>query len=167
MPSRSVDEMAVTFPEQLCRHITLESETTHLLAKLAEWGLPFGIVTNGSAGQRFKVEALGLHRQTSCVFVSALFGARKPEQAIFLAAADCLGMAPHEVLFVGDNPAADIVGARNAGMRTAWLPRGRPWPAHLDPPCADLTVLSLAALVPALDASHAPSRGDDQPDAPS
>jgi putative hydrolase of the HAD superfamily len=29
---------------------------------------------------------------------------------------------------IGDSAEADIGGARNAGLRSVWLHRGRPWP---------------------------------------
>lgn len=37
-------------------------------------------------------------------------------------------------MFVGDNPLVDIDGARSFGMKTAWIRRGRPYPADLQPP---------------------------------
>ena len=46
-----------------------------------------------------------------------------------------LGLAsPGDVLFVGDNPVTDIDGARAFGMRTAWVSRGKQFPAELQPP---------------------------------
>ena len=49
--------------------------------------------------------------------------------------APALGLAsPEAVLFVGDNPVTDIDGARAFGMRTAWVTRGRQFPAELHPP---------------------------------
>ena len=46
-----------------------------------------------------------------------------------------MGLAsPDGVLFVGDNPVTDIDGARAFGMRTAWVSRGRQFPADLRPP---------------------------------
>jgi len=80
---------------------------------------------------------------TSCIFVSALCGCRKPEAPIFLAVAAHLGIDPAHVLFVGDNPEADMWGARNAGMRTAWLRRGRSWPASVPASCVDLAIDAL------------------------
>ncbi|MGH2345304.1 MAG: HAD family hydrolase [Chloroflexota bacterium] len=49
--------------------------------------------------------------------------------------------------FVGDNPEADMQGAHNAGMRTAWLQRGRRWPTQLPRSCADLTIEALEDLI--------------------
>jgi len=128
----------------------LADDTSHLLDGLHAIGLPFGIVTNGSSTQFHKIRALGLDVRTSCIFVSELVGCRKPEAAIFLAAAHCLGMAPKAVLFVGDNPEADIWGAHRVGMKTAWLHRSRAWPSTLPRSCVDLTIGSLADLAEVL-----------------
>jgi 2-haloalkanoic acid dehalogenase type II len=49
--------------------------------------------------------------------------AYKPHAAIFLTLVNELGLAPDEVLYVGDSRLADIVGARNAGLRAAWINR--------------------------------------------
>jgi FMN phosphatase YigB (HAD superfamily) len=36
---------------------------------------------------------------------------------------------------VGDNPWADVEGARHAGLRAVWMDRhGAPWPGDLEPP---------------------------------
>ena len=35
---------------------------------------------------------------------------------------------------VGNHPAYDIGGGAAAGLRTAWVSIGRPWPAELSPP---------------------------------
>src|SRR3546814_20966549 len=49
---------------------------------------------------------------------------------IFLAAAEHLGVAPPQILHVGDDPVMDMAGARDAGLRTAWINRdGLPWPS--------------------------------------
>ena len=56
----------------------------------------------------------------------------KPDPEIFLAAAKCLGLPPHEILFVGDHPINDIYGAKNVGMMTAWVTNGQTWPSKLN-----------------------------------
>lgn len=46
-------------------------------------------------------------------------GFRKPDPRIFARSLQALGVEPGRALHVGDNPDADVVGARNVGMRTA------------------------------------------------
>ena len=126
-PTRSVD----VFFEEFIGHITPEAETETLLDALGSAALPFGVITNGSARQWRKIENLGLARRTDCLFVSETFGGKKPDRAIFEAAAAFLGALPSETLFVGDNPTVDVLGAQAAGMRGAWLHRGHGWPEKL------------------------------------
>lgn len=124
--------LASEFTTNLRDHIPpLDEPTLALLAALEAGGVPWGIVTNGSPTQLKKIERVGLDR-ARCVIVSGIIGVRKPERAIFHAAADGLGVAPAEVLFVGDNIEADIIGAANAGMITAWMRRGREWPVSVE-----------------------------------
>lgn len=63
----------------------------------------------------------------------------KPHVQMFLCLARLSGLTPEQVLYVGDNPRADILGAHNAGMRTAWVNRTTgPWPAYLPVPNLEL-----------------------------
>lgn len=109
----------------------LTAEADALLAVLDQRKIPYGIITNAPSIQQIKVEKLGLASRASCVLISEIYGAAKPHATIFLAAAVELGIPCGSILFVGDSPDADIVGARGVQMRTAWLRRGRPWPAEL------------------------------------
>ena len=124
-PARSLE----TFFAEFLTHVKPEAETEALLDTLAEAHFPFGVITNGSARQWRKLDTLGLGRRTSCLFVSETFGVKKPDLAIFHAAAACLGVPPADILFVGDNPVADIAGAHAAGMPAAWLHRDQAWPS--------------------------------------
>ena len=70
-------------------------------------------------------------------------GAAKPDARIFAALAEMAGVSPEEVLHVGDDPLADVVGARQAGMQTAWLNRdSRPWPVALALPARTISTLA-------------------------
>lgn len=120
---------------------------SELLRTLTESAIPFGIITNGLSRQQQKIERLGFDQLTSCIFISRLFGAHKPDPAIFLAAAAHLQVSPSEILFIGDHPYNDIWGAHQAGMRTAWLQRAFPWPDALPSTIIDLTLHSLAELL--------------------
>lgn len=57
------------------------------------------------------------------VVISEEIGIRKPRGEIFAAVYEALGVAPDEVLHVGDNLEADVAGAAAIGMKTVWLTR--------------------------------------------
>ncbi len=70
-------------------------------------------------------------------------GAAKPDARIFARLLDEAGVAAAEVLHVGDDPLADVVGAASAGMQSVWLNRdGRVWPASLPQPARSVTTLT-------------------------
>ncbi len=72
------------------------------------------------------LEMAGWARHLSAVVVSQRVGTIKPDLAIFRAAELALGGPdPATILHVGDDWAGDIVGAKRAGWRAAYL-RGRP-----------------------------------------
>ena len=58
----------------------------------------------------------------------------KPAKGFFLQAARLLGMAPADVLMVGDDLHADALGARHAGMRSALVRTGKFRPSDLEHP---------------------------------
>jgi putative hydrolase of the HAD superfamily len=95
--------------------------TDTLLARLQAAGLRLGIVTNGSLYQMTKIQTLKLADYFGTIVVSALAGVRKPDPAIFQLALADLDVAATETIFVGDNPVADIEGAKAVGMQTVWL----------------------------------------------
>jgi putative hydrolase of the HAD superfamily len=68
----------------------------------------------------------------------------KPHPSPFALALDKLGLEGADCLFVGDNPARDILGARRAGMRTAWARYGA---FTHDGPAADFELQRLEGLL--------------------
>ncbi|HEY2145378.1 MAG TPA: HAD-IA family hydrolase [Steroidobacteraceae bacterium] len=70
-------------------------------------------------------------------------GAAKPDSRIFLHLLDAAGVAAPQVLHIGDDPHADVIGAMQAGMQAAWLNRAaREWPAQLPPPPRTISTLA-------------------------
>jgi putative hydrolase of the HAD superfamily len=70
----------------------------------------------------------------------------KPDPRAFQAVADSAGIPVGRWLYVGDDPHADVMGARSAGMATAWVHRHeKQWPESLDR--ADHEFADLAGLV--------------------
>ena len=73
----------------------------------------------------------------------------KPHPGIFRRAAELLGVEPTRMLYVGDSPVADVVGAHAAGMLVAWVNRtGIARPEKMPEP--DLELRDLRDLLPAL-----------------
>ncbi|HEX3849438.1 MAG TPA: HAD family hydrolase [Polyangiaceae bacterium] len=77
-----------------------------------------GMVTNGSSVmQRTKLSALGLEGLFDPLIISEEIGIRKPDPRAFELAIAGWEMSAGDVLFVGDDPVADIAGATAVGMR--------------------------------------------------
>lgn len=93
------------------------------LARLAA-RLPLVSLSNGNAD----LARIGLDRHFRFSISAREVGVAKPDPQIFLHACERLGLAPHQVLHVGDDPALDVVGARAVGMPAAWINRaGLAW----------------------------------------
>jgi HAD superfamily hydrolase (TIGR01509 family) len=81
-----------------------------------------GIVSNSLPDVQYqKLETLGVRHLFDCIVLSEEFGIRKPDPAIFWHAAGLLGREAEECLYVGDSYAADVVGAKEAGLRVCWF----------------------------------------------
>ena len=94
------------------------------LESLNENGYKLGLVSNGkSPFQERNFNALGVSQLFGSVVVSEAVGYRKPDPEIFMLACKALRTIPDNVVFVGDNPKADIQGANNMGMYTVYIPR--------------------------------------------
>ncbi len=136
------------YREGCCRFARGHAGMAETLRALRAAGLKLGIVTNGATEfQSRHVAALSLHTLVDTVLISEREGVRKPDRAIFHRAAERLGAAPAQCLFVGDNPRADILGAAEAGMQTAWFQTGFAWPEDL-PPRQGHVIRSLPDVLP-------------------
>lgn len=65
----------------------------------------------------------GIRGSFEAIIISADVGIRKPNPKIFEQMLAMLKLRAHEVLFVGDTPHHDVAGAKNVGMRAAWIRR--------------------------------------------
>ncbi|GAA2359273.1 MULTISPECIES: HAD family hydrolase [Streptomyces] len=112
--------------------VTCRPEVLEGLARLRAAAWTIGIITNGAGDiQRAKLAATGLAALVDGVAVSGDLEIRKPDPRLFeLAASRCNASLADGGWMVGDNPAGDIGGGHQAGLRTIWL-RGRPWPDGL------------------------------------
>lgn len=112
--------------------VTCQQPVLEGLVRLRDAAWTIGIATNGGADiQRAKLAATGIADLVDGVAVSGDLEVRKPDMRLFeLAASRCGASLADGGWVVGDNPAGDIGGGHQAGLRTIWL-RGRPWPDDL------------------------------------
>jgi putative hydrolase of the HAD superfamily len=102
-------------------------------------------LSNGNAD----LAVIGLSRYFEHVLGASEAGAAKPDARIFELLLQRAGLEPAQVAYVGDDPHADVAGARAVGMQAVWVDRfGRPWPEEVEPPAHRVGNLSeLVALL--------------------
>ncbi|MEU1710546.1 HAD family hydrolase [Streptomyces sp. NPDC005706] len=108
--------------------VVLTAFSREALDKARAGGWTCVIVTNGrTAQQEAKIRHTGLDQLVQGWVISETVGRKKPESAIFLAAADAVGVPLTGAWVIGDSPHADIEGARTLGLRSVWVSNGQPW----------------------------------------
>ena len=124
------------YRSEMKQHVQPDADINRFLANLNEHQSPWGIVTNGSTtGQHVACRAAGLDQLAPFIIVSEAAGYKKPDPRIFRDALNRTGLSsPEHILFVGDNPHADVDGAKRFGMKTAWVRRDRQFPDDLQTP---------------------------------
>jgi FMN phosphatase YigB (HAD superfamily) len=99
--------------------IAIEPAAASWLARSTE-RVRIGLVSNYPCGKalRSSLERVGILSHLDPVVISGEVGWVKPHASPFRIALDALGLPPEKVLFVGDRWDADMIGARDAGMKT-------------------------------------------------
>ena len=107
---------------------------------------PMYIVSNGTKRvQDGRLDSAGIRKYFDGIFISQDLGADKPDPLFF---ERCFAQIPNfdreKTMIVGDSLSSDILGGKNAGIRTCWVNvRGLPMPEN-DPP--DHIIHSLSQL---------------------
>ena len=93
------------------------------LHTIAARGVAIAVVSNADGTVEAQLRADGICQvgpgdgvDVGIVLDSGVVGVAKPDPAIFRLALDALGVAAEHTLHVGDTPAADVAGARAAGV---------------------------------------------------
>jgi FMN phosphatase YigB (HAD superfamily) len=124
--STGIDDLVGQYDVEYPACYSVEGETIGAIRSLRANGWKVGVVTNGPPSQWAKLKATSMVEEFDAICISSVVGARKPDIAIFEAAAR-ICEAPLEGWMVGDSAVADIGGGRRAGLRTIWMARGRVW----------------------------------------
>jgi HAD superfamily hydrolase (TIGR01549 family) len=119
IPEEKVDELAWRWYEPLALLAKADPHAVEMLEELCERSLKLAIVSNTF------VPPLALDRHLAQEKLLKYFplrvyscdlGVRKPKSKIFRYTLEKLEIQPHEAVFIGDSPTADILGARQVGM---------------------------------------------------
>ncbi len=126
---------AAAYLERLSRKAYLLPRALQTIDALKSAG-PLCLVTNGiSLVQRGRLAASGIADRFEAILISEEMGIGKPDQRFFSAACAALRLPPSDLLCIGDNPRADVDGARGAGIDACWYKPSRdPWPGPGEPP---------------------------------
>ncbi len=117
-----------------------------LLDRLRQRGLTLGMATmDDTAIARATAARLGIADRLDFIVGADAGHGAKPAPGMVLAFCDACGLAPAEVIMVGDTP-ADLLMARNAGCARAIAVRTGATPLHLVEPLADHVLGSVQEL---------------------
>ena len=150
-PESKLGEIPATFRlaalQEAPRRVTPMKGAETMLRELLARDVPVGILTNGwTELQYLKADLIGF---TGSVVVSEEIGFFKPDPRAFEVAAARLRMKIETTMYVGDEPATDVVGAKAAGMAACWADlEDKPYPKKLVAP--DVTIKALVDVVGAL-----------------
>jgi HAD superfamily hydrolase (TIGR01549 family) len=126
----SVEEMEAAYWVDYISFYRPDPDVTAALRRLRASGWSIAVVTNGPSTQHEKVKRAGLSELVDACCVSHEIGVDKPDARIFEEALRRCGRSPRDdapAWMVGDSPGPDIKGGHEAGLRTAWVHRGRRW----------------------------------------
>jgi putative hydrolase of the HAD superfamily len=112
-------------------HFRPYPEGPGVLSELGALGVTRVVVSNWDVSLRGVLDDTGLAPLLDGVVISAEVGAAKPDRAIFERALAVAGVAGSEALHVGDTVAADLDGARAAGVHAVHLDRSGAEPSAL------------------------------------
>ena len=114
--------------------LALFDETKEVLQTLSSQGYHIAIISNGGQ-QESAAKHLGIGDHFDAILGSWHVGVRKPMPEIFQMALTRLGVSPAEAVMVGDNWDADIIGARDVGIKGIHINRSK----EPSPPCEHST----------------------------
>jgi HAD superfamily hydrolase (TIGR01509 family) len=108
MAVEMVDQFVIPLPE-----------AQRTFSALRARGVRIAVLSNGwNPLQVRKARRVGFD---AVVLASGDIGARKPNRRAFEALIAALGTPPERTWYVGDDPLADIEGARQAGLNAVWM----------------------------------------------
>ena len=91
------------------------------LKTLRQAGITLGVISNRDEPLRNYLSEIGLGEYFDFSLAAGEVQAWKPDQAVFAHALQRTGFRAEQAVYVGDNYFADVVGARNSGLKPVLL----------------------------------------------
>lgn len=117
---------------ELFKNIKPYDGVEDVLSLLKEKGYPMAVLSDFPVGS--KIKALGFDLYFPVQLSSEDIGRYKPCLTPFMVLSEKLGVAPQNILYIGDSPTKDVEGSRRAGMKSVLISQKR------EKSDADLTV---------------------------
>lgn len=117
--AETLDSIAYSGLEKYFNNIKPFKNVEATFARLKAAGYKIAILSDFPPEQ--KGEMWGLRSYCDKILSAEKIGALKPSKYTFGILAMELGLEPQEILYVGNHAKYDIAGAKNAGMKTAYL----------------------------------------------
>jgi len=144
------EDLLKVYYDQIYSYRKVYPEMIETLQAFQNAGVRMGIIsntTNPGFMKDYEQTLMGLDTYFEFSIYSSEVPYRKPHPSIFQLALSRLKLDPSQVLFVGDNLNADVVGAQSVGMPTAWLNRkGKKLPSDMNPDYEIKTATELLTL---------------------
>jgi putative hydrolase of the HAD superfamily len=99
----------------------LNGEVANLLGSLIDSGFKLGVLSNRTEPFDEQLRELGIHSYFEYYLAAGTINTWKPDPAIFHYALNDMGLEPGQMLYVGDNYFADVVGSSRAGVQPILL----------------------------------------------
>lgn len=132
------------FVEGITEGLVLEDDAVDVLEYLKSRGYALAIVSNmGSYDIVLRILSRDkILKYFNAIVASQMVGWRKPSSKIYEYTLRLLGLNPREAVHVGDDPIADVFGAKKVGLKVIHKPRPDTPPS----PLADAIIIRLSDL---------------------
>ena len=120
-PALIIATGVVAYHETKFRELAPFPGVVDLMKALRSSGLIRGVITHGATiKQAEKIIRLKIHTYLTpeAIFISDQIGVAKPNVKIYQRALEAMNVAPHESMYVGDNPVTDVDPPNALGMLT-------------------------------------------------
>jgi len=148
-----LDEAATRYELAVCAGAVAIPHGRETVTQLSAAGYKLGLISNTMFSGRAHMADLDRFGLTA-YFESFLFSADankwKPNRAPFDQAMAELSVTPETAIFVGDDPGADVIGARRAGMHVVHFESSDRFPSPSEAARPDATIDDLRQLTPVL-----------------